>query len=358
VRALVMADVRFLRHLRDNNPNKTTLLRGRKVTAADALQARLSAAKEGNSAVLSKLSSILDYGNSTRARAEKSEKAFQWVAEAKRLEDVAQAEWKEMLSTVEALARRKSATDELAEDINDLWCEVQRCTADWGRDRLQLSASLVQVREVAAELGTDTSSSESRRRAGGSGKAATRGGGAKAALSARHAPRSTRDGASRVQNMMQVLQPRGLPAASSASREDVLAGRLRQLQDTRQAHERELSMLCAAQQEGQALVDESAKLVAELLAQEREEKQQAQDEQLQMMSTISVQVQVPPPSSSPPSLFSASLNPRPPPCPSWYRSPTCPTGALYHFGLRFGLRKPFWFTVPSARYRTVLVTAP
>jgi len=75
-----MADVRFLRHLRDNNPSKTTLLRGKKVTAADALQVKLAEAKDSQSSLLSKLSSLTNYGKSTRARAAKSEQTFQWVS--------------------------------------------------------------------------------------------------------------------------------------------------------------------------------------------------------------------------------------------------------------------------------------
>jgi len=75
-----MADVRFLRHLRDNNPNKTTLLRGKKVTAADALQAKLAEAKDSQSSLLSKLSSLKDYGKNNRVRAARTEQTFQWIA--------------------------------------------------------------------------------------------------------------------------------------------------------------------------------------------------------------------------------------------------------------------------------------
>lgn len=75
-----MADVRFLRHLRDNNPNKTTLLRGKKVTAADALQAKLAEAKDSQALLLSKLTTLKDYGKTNRERTQKSEQAFQWIA--------------------------------------------------------------------------------------------------------------------------------------------------------------------------------------------------------------------------------------------------------------------------------------
>lgn len=75
-----MADVRFLRHLRDNNPNKTTLLRGKKVTAADALQAKLAEAKDSQASLLSKLTTLKDYGKTNRERTQKSEQAFQWIA--------------------------------------------------------------------------------------------------------------------------------------------------------------------------------------------------------------------------------------------------------------------------------------
>jgi hypothetical protein len=75
-----MADVRFLRHLRDNNPNKITLMRGKKVTAADALQAKLAAAKDSQVSLLAKLTSLTDYGKTNRERTQKSEQTFQWIA--------------------------------------------------------------------------------------------------------------------------------------------------------------------------------------------------------------------------------------------------------------------------------------
>jgi len=65
------------------------------------------------------------------------------------LEEVAQAEWKEMMATLTSIAEHTSASDELAVQIDDLWCDAQQCSVQWGHDRLHLNTSLLQVRELA-----------------------------------------------------------------------------------------------------------------------------------------------------------------------------------------------------------------
>ena len=169
-----MADVRFLRHLRDNNPNKTTLLRGKKLSAEDALQARLAEAKEGNSVLLSKLNSLVDFGKRTRTRANKSEGVFQWVAEAKRLEQLVQAEWKAMQQTITEVAAGTEAADEAAELADELDAEARECVAQWEHEALAMQASIHQLqnlRRVHASSAHAPSASLSSARAAGTRRA-------------------------------------------------------------------------------------------------------------------------------------------------------------------------------------------
>jgi membrane-associated HD superfamily phosphohydrolase len=300
-----MADVRFLRHLRDNDPNKTTLLRGKKVTAAEALQAKLADAKESQSALLSKLNSLKDFGKGNRARTEKTEQTFQWIAEAKRLQEVADAEWSSMLTSFQALAEHTTASEELATEIDGLWCDAQNCSAQWGHDKLLLNASLQQVREFAAALGTRC----------GAAASSTRGAGVGSWVSARTGPTqragnglglgvdagrkvgaaARRTSKAATHGTMELLESGSsaentVQATQASEARDTLTEQLRMLQSTRRRHEQDIDELHAAQKAAQAAVDASAKFVAELLAEDREERQKTQDAQLSAMSSITWQV--------------------------------------------------------------------
>jgi hypothetical protein len=78
-------------------------------------------------------------------------------------------------------------------------------------------------------------------------------------------------------------------SAQSEAR-DTLTEQLRMLQSTRRRHEQDIDELHVVQKTAQAAVDASAKFVAELLAEDREERQKAQDAQLSAMSSITWQV--------------------------------------------------------------------
>ena len=297
-----MADVRFLRHLRDNDPNKTTLLRGKKVTAAEALQAKLADAKESQSALLTKLNSLKDFGKVNRARTEKTEQTFQWIAEAKRLQEVADAEWSSMLTSFQALAEHTAASEELATEIDGLWCDAQKCSAQWGHDKLLLNASLQQVREFAAALGTRCGAATSSTRGAGVGSwVSARTGpmqragnglglgvdsGRKVGAAARRTSKATTHG---TMELLEYGSSTDNTVQASEAR-DTLTEQLRTLQCTRRRHEQDIDELHAAQKTAQAAVDASAKFVAELLAEDREERQKTQDAQLSAMSSITWQV--------------------------------------------------------------------
>jgi hypothetical protein len=81
-----MADVRFLRHLRD--ANRTTLVRGKKVNKHAAVEARLEAAKSGGSSLLDKLESLTSKGKKNKSRQEETERKYAWLREAQRLRDM------------------------------------------------------------------------------------------------------------------------------------------------------------------------------------------------------------------------------------------------------------------------------
>lgn len=95
-----MADVRFLRHLRDTNPKKTTLVRGRRVTREDALEEKLAAAKQGESDILAKLTSLRGHGKTTKKKQENNEKRFRWITEAKKLNQTEVHLWNDALDTL------------------------------------------------------------------------------------------------------------------------------------------------------------------------------------------------------------------------------------------------------------------
>jgi hypothetical protein len=285
-----MADVRFLRHLRNTDPNKTTLLRGKKVTAADALQAKLAEAKDSQSSLLSTLSSLQGFGKDNRARAERSGQAFQWITEAKRLEGVAQAEWKEMLGTVKALAERTSASDELAVEVDELCCDAQQCQVQWTHEQQCLNAARSQVRELAAAAGADgggqrgrgTRGRPSESRVWSAERSGRRAGGV---------PRRTSNGAGGPSGVMQVLPcPEGVDAPRQNG--GATAGfveKLHLVQDARRQHEQQLQGLLAQQPAAQAAVDHTARYIADLLVLDREERQRAQDEQVRALANISWQ---------------------------------------------------------------------
>ncbi len=81
-----MADVRFLRHLRD--ANRTTLVRGKKVNKHAAVEARLEAAKSGGSSLLETLENLTSKGKKNKSRHQDTEKKYTWLREAQRLRDM------------------------------------------------------------------------------------------------------------------------------------------------------------------------------------------------------------------------------------------------------------------------------
>ena len=285
-----MADVRFLRHLRNTDPNKTTLLRGKKVTAADALQAKLAAAKDSQSSLLSTLSSLRGFGKDNRARAERSGQTFEWIAEAKRLEQVAQAEWKEMLASARTLAERTGAHDELAVEVDELCCDAHQCQVQWTHEQLCLNAALSLVRELAAAAGAcggaGPSSRGARGRAGGPRVWSAERAGKRAGGILRRASKGAGGGG--VMEVLPAEEGGDAPRQHSGPSAD-LAEKLRLVQGTRRQHELQLEGLLAEQADAQAAVDDTARYIADLLAQEREERQRAQDEQVRALANISWQ---------------------------------------------------------------------
>ena len=78
------------------------------------------------------------------------------MSENKRLEGVAEAEWKEMMTNFTNLAERTSAADELASQIDDLLSDAQHCSVQWVHEKMRLNASFLQSRDLAAALGLDS----------------------------------------------------------------------------------------------------------------------------------------------------------------------------------------------------------
>lgn len=81
-----MADVRFLRHLRD--ASRTTLVKGKKVNKHEALEARLQAAKSEGSYLSERIETLTSAGKATKSRQDGSERKYQWLSEARRLRDM------------------------------------------------------------------------------------------------------------------------------------------------------------------------------------------------------------------------------------------------------------------------------
>jgi hypothetical protein len=84
-----MADVRFLRHLRD--AQRTTLVRGQKINKYEAVEARLEQAKAGGSTLLDRMQSLTSAGKANKTRQDDKDRRYQWLVEAQRLRDVSRS---------------------------------------------------------------------------------------------------------------------------------------------------------------------------------------------------------------------------------------------------------------------------
>jgi hypothetical protein len=207
-------------------------------------------------------------------------------AENKRLEGVAEAEWKEMMTNFTNLAERTSASDELASQIDDLLSDAQHCSVQWVHEKMRLNASFLQSRDLAAALGLDSSGEGEMQKIGRSATCRTpstdrarfragAGGARRVAATARRGRALNAGGPSVFAGTMKILQHEEDEAGSAGGGKarGALVEKLQLLQARRRGHEEELSALQEEQQVVEAAVDSSAKFVADVLALEREERQ-------------------------------------------------------------------------------------
>ena len=208
-------------------------------------------------------------------------------AEHKRLEDVAEAEWREMKTALASLSERTSALDVLTTQIDDLCSDAQQCSSQWMHEKMLVNASVMQIRELSAALGSDSNG-----RGGGAGRGGRMkncrtpptdrghhggraGGGRKAGVSARRTMNAALEGS------MQVLPgDHGKPGGGGggggggeAFERASLLDKVHQLQEIRREHESRLSALREEQRHAEAAVEQSAKFVGDVLALGREERQ-------------------------------------------------------------------------------------
>lgn len=195
-------------------------------------------------------------------------------AEHKRLEDVAEAEWREMKTALANLSERTSATDESTSQIHDLCSDAQLCSVQWEHERMRVNACAMQVRELAAASGLD---SNGRGGIGNGGKwkecrtsSINRArGGRKVGGSARRTSNAGLEGS------MQVLpNEQDKPSVGGEAR-DTRMSKMQHLQEMRREHESRLDELREERRSAEAAVEQSAKFVANVLALEREERQVA-----------------------------------------------------------------------------------
>ena len=216
-------------------------------------------------------------------------------AEHKRLEDEAEAEWREMKTALASLSERTSALDVLATQIDDLCSVAQQCSSQWTHEKMRVDASVMQIRELSTALCSDSNE----KGGGGAGRGGRMkkcrtpptdrgrlggctGGGRRTGVSARRTMNAALEGS------MQVLPgDDGKPGGGGggggsggsggggggAFERASLLDKVHQLQEIRREHESRLSALREEERHAEAAVEQSAKFVGDVLALGREERQ-------------------------------------------------------------------------------------
>lgn len=241
-----MADVRFLRHLRDTNPKKTTLVRGRRVTREDALEEKLAAAKQGESDILAKLTSLRGHGKTTKKKQENNEKRFRWITEAKKLNQTEVHLWNDALDTLTSLCQRIDDEDGVV-SCDDIRREATEAEADRISQQHTLVATVSQLKDSSRDNSTAAA-----------GPVRQRG-----AAQLKHAVKRNRD-------------------------QTFIQHKLGLIKNLRAQQGIELERLEAEEAEHTSLVDFAARFISNLEAEDRQRQQQEQDERILAMGAVSI----------------------------------------------------------------------
>mmetsp|Transcript_40373 Transcript_40373/g.127044 ORF Transcript_40373/g.127044 Transcript_40373/m.127044 type:complete len:629 (-) Transcript_40373:140-2026(-) len=110
-----MADVRFLRHLRDNNMQKTMLFKGKKMTREEVLQESLAKAKDQHDTLLARMNQLTKRSSSNKDRLSEKNARFQWIAECGRLTNLSSALAKETDRIMANLVQKATSRDDQCE---------------------------------------------------------------------------------------------------------------------------------------------------------------------------------------------------------------------------------------------------
>eukprot|EP00960_Hanusia_phi_P047907 758651-Hanusia_phi.AAC.3 len=107
-----MADVRFLRHLRDNNMQKTMLFKGKKMTKEEVLQESLARAKDKHDTLLARMHQLTKKSSSNKDRLQVKNARFQWIAECSRLLTLSSTHSKEAIRILRNVLQRETDSDD------------------------------------------------------------------------------------------------------------------------------------------------------------------------------------------------------------------------------------------------------
>lgn len=99
-----MADVRFIRFLRETNA--PSLVKGQKVSKFAAIEASLAAAKEREAALSEKMQELVNHGKSHKDRTESNQHQLAWSTEFKRLQSVCNNVWQEVCESIKLIGEK------------------------------------------------------------------------------------------------------------------------------------------------------------------------------------------------------------------------------------------------------------
>ena len=146
-----MADVRFIRFLKEKNA--PTLLKGQKLSKAEALQANLTAAKERQSNLFTKVQRLVQTGKEQKVRTETREQQVQWTAEYQRLQAACDATSREAREYLSQLTSRCTDRETQATCVQ-LAEESEQASADRARLQHTQLAAAAELRRAARHYAT------------------------------------------------------------------------------------------------------------------------------------------------------------------------------------------------------------